>query len=84
MYLYFTQECFMPTLFDIGPMALEQNMKIVKSLADDEDRQRTIFDQMIAMCQVRLVTENKKLFSTFCYYFPLCGSSLAIVTSRYE
>ena len=70
MYLYFTQECFMPTLFDIGPMALEQNMKIVKSLADDEDRQRTIFDQMIAMCQVRLVTENKKFIFNFLLLFP--------------
>ena len=72
MYLYFTQECFMPTLFDIGPMALEQNMKIVKSLADDEDRQRTIFDQMIAMCHVRLVTENKKNYFQLFAIISLC------------
>ena len=40
----FTQGCFVPSLVEIGPEALEK-MKMWKDYDNDDDRQRTNFDQ---------------------------------------
>ena len=40
----FTQECFVPSLVEIGPVVLEKKMKMWK-VYDNDDGQRTNFDQ---------------------------------------
>ena len=41
----FTQGCFVPSLVEIGPVVLEKKMKLWKVYDNDNDGERTHFDQ---------------------------------------